>query len=325
MPYRRKWQYRRGRLWLILLLLILVCVLCVFNNLEQPAQQQPDNAGLLFLQPTGGPQITILMPGGEQQTWALEEFLVGVVAAEMPASFSPEALKAQAIAARTYVLSHSLAGGGIQRHSNADICCDSTHCQAWLSGGQMKERWGASFAENYLAIGRAVSETAGLAIFYAGALVETPYCSTCGGSTQSAADVWGKDVPYLQSVPCYWDSHSPRAISTVELSLKEAAGRLSVQPTSLTNMSASYSVGGAISSLTVGAKVLGGQEMRQALGLDSATCQWLIQNERILFTTRGFGHGVGLCQYGADGLAKEGYSAQQILTYYYQGAKVAQY
>lgn len=325
MPYRRRLKRcRRGRPRLLLLLLLLLCGWCLFHAAgNKPPGQPPGSADLPFTPPAGGPEIAVLMPDGTTQAWPLEEFLPGVVAAEMPASFAPEALKAQAIAARTYVLSHSRGSGGLPRHENADICCDSRHCQAWLSGEQLQQRWGEGFAKNYRAISRAVSETDGLAIFYAGSLVETPYCSTCGGRTQAAADVWGQDMPYLQSVPCYWDSHSPRATSVVDLSLEEAARRLAVKTASLAGMNASYSAGGAISSLAVGAKTLSGQEVRQALGLDSAACQWLIQNGRILFSTRGFGHGVGLCQYGADGLAKAGYTAQQILAYYYRGVEIS--
>jgi stage II sporulation protein D len=167
-----------------------------------------------------------------------------------------------------------------------------------------------------------VAETAGLAVCYAGRPVETPYCSTCGGYTQAARDVWGQDIPYLQPVPCRWDAHSPRAESRLLLSLAEAAKRLAVNQSALPAMSASCGAGGALSELKVGEKKYSGLQLRQMLSLPSANCQWLIEGENILFCTRGFGHGVGLCQYGADGMAREGHTAEEILLHYYQGVEI---
>lgn len=318
---RNRRQTRRlGRLALPLLLLL--CGWWLAHAHGPQAEPPPPVAeDPPFTLPAGGPIITVLLPDGECRPMAVEEFLVGVVAAEMPASFAMEALKAQAIAARTYVLAHS-APYGQSRHENADICADSTHCQAYAAPEKLRERWGGDFEQNYHAICQAVEGTAGLAVFYGAELVETPYCSTCGGRTQAARDVWGGDRPYLQSVECRWDGHSPRASATLVLSVEEAARALAVKPAAIRAMSASYTAGGAVAELTLAEKKLSGLELRQILGLDSAACQWLIEGGRILFSTRGFGHGVGLCQYGADGMAKEGFTAEDIITHYYQGVKV---
>jgi len=261
------------------------------------------------------------MPQGEYKNMPLELFLVGVVAAEMPATFAPAALQAQAIAARSYVLSHS-APYGMPRHGQAAVCCDPQHCQAYASTTELQQRWGNQFDEYYEKVERAVADTAGLAICYHGRPVETPYCSTCGGYTQAARDIWGQDIPYLQAVPCYWDANSPRASTTLLLSLTEAARKLAVKPEALATMSASYGAGGAVTELKVGEKQYSGLQIRQMLALPSANCQWLIDGGNILFSTRGFGHGVGLCQYGADGMAEAGYTAQEILLHYYTGVEI---
>lgn len=318
----RSWRKPRRLRRLALIILLILCGIWLVHTWHPPAAAPPLTAGEpSYTWPVDGPEITVLLPDGACQKMPLEEFLVGVVAAEMPAGFAPEALKAQAITARTYVLAHS-ALYGASRHDQADVCCDSTHCQAYASPDNLKARWGGDFEQNNSIIRRAVSETAGQAVFYGAELVETPYCSTCGGRTQAARDVWGADKPYLQSVECRWDGHSPRAAATLVMTLEEAAHKLSVKPAAISVMSASYTAGGAVAQLDLAGKKLSGPELRQALGLDSAACNWLIEGGRIAFSTRGFGHGVGLCQYGADGMAREGYSAAEIILHYYQGVRL---
>ena len=283
--------------------------------------QDEDFGEALLLLPPEGPQVSVLFADGVVRQVGLESFLVGVLAAEMPASFAPEALKAQAIAARTYILRHT-AEFGRPRHANADVCANPDHCQAYLSVDDLRVRWGANFDQHYQAIAQAVAETRGLVLFYDGQLAEALYSSTCGGHTQSAADLWGRDVPYLQAVNCAWDSHAPRFIATLVLGLQEAGVALNVNPYALRSMYATYTMGGAIDRLSVDGRQFSGLELRQALGLNSATVSWLIDGEEILFSTLGFGHGVGLCQYGADCMAQNGYTAADILRHYYQGISI---
>lgn len=274
-----------------------------------------------YLFPSGGPLIKVLAEDGNVMEIGLEEFLVGVLAAEMPATFEPAALEAQTIAARTYIYSH-LEPYGAPRHANATICTDSTHCQAYANEQTLRQRWGNNFATYYDAVCRAVATTKGMVIFYDDQPIEALYCSTCGGRTEAVVDVWGRELPYLQSVECRWDSHAPRYSAAQVLTLAAVADALQVSEASLKAMSADYTAGGAIAQLTVDGKQLSGSELRQALGLNSANVSWLIDGERILISTIGYGHGVGLCQYGADGMAQQGYTAIEILQYYYQGINI---
>ncbi|MBR7113530.1 MAG: SpoIID/LytB domain-containing protein, partial [Firmicutes bacterium] len=154
------------------------------------------------------PRVRLQTEGGTLELDA-EEYLIGVVAAEMPASFSAEALSAQAVAARSYLLSHS-ADYGRPRHAEADVCAESAHCQAYLSEAELRQRWGAEYEARYAKIAEAVAQTRGLVLWYAGAIAEAPFCSACGGSSEAAAELWGGARDYLIAAECRWCAHAPR-------------------------------------------------------------------------------------------------------------------
>ncbi len=271
-----------------------------------------------------GPMITVKQNDGSLKQLSIEQFLIGVVAAEMPASFGLEALKAQAIAARTYIISNSTLFGK-PRHDDADTCTNHAHCQAYSDIETLKARWGADFAKNYQLIFEAIESTAGLVIFYDGELAESPYSSTCGGETEAAHDVWGNAIPYLQSVACAWDSHAPRYSASISLSTSEAANKLDISAIDFSDMQLSYTDGGGIDQAIIGDTVFSGTQLRSAWGLNSTSIDILINQEDLLISTRGYGHGVGLCQYGADGMAKAGYTAEEIISHYYQGVEIVDY
>ncbi|MCL2678108.1 MAG: stage II sporulation protein D [Clostridiales bacterium] len=269
------------------------------------------------------PEIAVLLKSGEVALMPIEEFLVGVVAAEMPASFDEEALKAQAIAARTYILNCSAKGN---RHGDAVVCSSASHCQGFLDLEQMQINWGGNAGLYIEKIKRAVGETAGLVLTYDGVLIDALYHSTCGGRTEKASDYWTADLPYLQSVPCSWDAESPRYRNTTPMPLSRAAELLGVQAADLAGMNTSgLTAGGRPRWLTVGQTTLSCKEVREKLGLFSANFTWEISGQNITWFCSGSGHGVGLCQYGANGMAKRGYKAAQILTHYYTGVKTEKY
>ncbi len=307
--------HRKRRIIAILILAAIICCLIISiyvqNNKEPKPQKLPTVEGQM--------QITILNSEGKEEKIYLEQFLIGVVAAEMPVSFEPEALKAQAIAARTYVLNYT-PPYGTAKHGDAVVCCDSACCQAYSSDQQLRTKWGDNYQQNITKITAAVADTSGKVLTYQGQLALTPYCSTCGGHTESAADCWGNDIAYLQSVPCFWDDAAPRYDGVLTMSTAEAATALGVDKADLNKMAVTaLSDSGRTEQVKIAKKSFTGSEIRKLLGLNSTAFTWLLNKDQIVFFTRGFGHGVGLCQYGANGMAKAGYTAEQILNWYYGG------
>ena len=264
-------------------------------------------------------EISVLFPDGEIRQVALEDFVFQVLAGEMPASFQPEALAAQAIAARTY-----LCGKMLQpKHGEAAVCCDSTCCQAWVDPDSLENKWGEE-AKTYTAkLKAAVADTEGLILVYEGEPAQAFFCSTCGGKTEASGAVWSQDIPYLQPVSCGYCEISPRFAGAKAFSLTECSALLGVAPEALGEMYVNgQTPGGRVDYLTVGEKTYRGTEIRSLLGLNSAAFAWLIRGEEIIWLTLGYGHGVGLCQYGAEGMAMRGYPYPEILLHNYPGCTI---
>jgi stage II sporulation protein D len=263
----------------------------------------------------------------------LEEYLIGVVAAEMPAEFELEALKAQTVAARTYAVKkiRSLGGTGSSKYPEADISSDHNLDQAWISKTEMKTKWGPIGYYNYYGkISKAVEETEGEIILYNKEIIDPVYHSTCGGSTENSEDVWSEAVPYLRSVACDYDKHSNRYSETVEFSLAEAGKMTNTDLTAVTAAANGQkliqilekSPSGRVKQLKFADKLFKGTDFRFSLGLRSTRFTAELKNKNLVITTRGYGHGVGMCQYGADGMAKAGKNYQEILAYYYTGIEL---
>ncbi len=267
-----------------------------------------------------------LHENGEVVTMGLEEYIKGVVAAEMPASFHEEALKAQAVVARTYAVGRMrvFGGRGCSRHPEADVCTDHTHCQAWMSAEAQKAKWGII---NYYRwadkVSSAVEATWGLIILYQHEIIDPVYHSTCGGHTEDSELVWQAALPYLRGVPCPYDTHSPHMKSTVSLPLSEVLQRMNAVSGRTPAVEVlSRSATGRVLSARVGTATYKGTEVRAALGLKSTRFEVTQSADVLTFNATGYGHGVGLCQYGADGMARTGKSFRDIITYYYQGVRV---
>lgn len=262
---------------------------------------------------------------GELMHMPLGEYIVGVVAAEMPAQFHMEALKAQAIVARTYTISRLRAhgGSGCSRHPQADICTDSTHCQAWISKEVAVSSW-PFFRQNayWNKMLKAVSETQGQVVTHQGKLIDATFHSTCGGMTENSEDVWTYQVPYLRSVKCPYCAHSPRMTETIRMSEADVAAKLDESASTIKLEVLSRTESGRIIQIDVGSKILRGLDFRSRLGLRSSRVTWLRENGFITFTTTGYGHAVGLCQYGADGMADQGKTASEILRYYFTDVQI---
>ena len=273
--------------------------------------------------------LNVLVEGKLQQM-DMETYLLGVVRAEMPAAFHEEALKAQTVAARTYVL-HKIAGGGSANHPQADACDDITCCQAYKSQTDAAADWGEHAAEYEEKVRRAVTETDGECVLYEGAPVLAVFHSSSAGTTQDSQSVWSASLPYLQSVetpegedtvPNY---HSTATFSAGELRdlLREALPEtvLEGSPSNwFTNII--QQPGGMVTSLSVGGVEVGGNRLRTILDLRSACFTIAFDGDEVTFSVSGYGHGVGMSQYGANVLAEDGMTYREILKWYYTGTEV---
>ncbi len=267
----------------------------------------------------GEVRLTVQSAAGNLQQMTLESYLVGVVLGEMPASFEPEALKAHAVVARTYTRKR-MSGS---KHSGAAICMDPGCCQAYTDQEDYLEQGGTQAAVDK--VRRAVTDTDGLVLCYGGALIDATYFSCSGGSTEDAVAVWGQDVPYLQAVESPGEEDAPRYSETVTFTAAEFAGKLGItnagDPASWFGP-ATYTEGAGIDTLTIGGKTFGGTELRRLLGLRSTAFAWQVRGKEITITTRGFGHRVGMSQYGAQAMAQAGSGFAEILAHYYQGTSL---
>lgn len=271
---------------------------------------------------------------GKTVEMSLDDYIKGVVAAEMPAEFELEALKAQAVAARTYAVKHMIAfgGKGVPEYPGADVTTDFKQGQAWFSETQLKARWGPFNYERYWSkVSRAVDETHGEILTFNGEPILAAFHSTSGERTASAKEVWGQDYPYLQSVACTWDQKSPRYSESKEIPLAELEQRLGPDAGVMAAVQngngavagiVDLTASGRVDKVRIGSKVFSGVDVREKLELRSANFTVEQKPDKLVFKTIGYGHGVGLCQYGANGMAQEGRDYRKILTYYYTGVEL---
>lgn len=276
------------------------------------------------------------------QDMDLEEYIKGVVAAEMPASFEMEALKAQAVLARTYVLRRVLKGQKLDTHPQAVISTDPQNAQAWSSKEDLQEKWGlVNYLFNWNKISRAVEATAGQVLTYNNELIEALYHANAGGMTEDAANVWGNSVPYLKSVISEYDTEDKKYRQEFKFTWVELDQRLG---TNLQNMIKQapadneitmaetdeglieileFSSTGRILQLRIDGCIFAGTDLRTRLGLPSTKLEITATTGGVEFVSFGNGHGVGMSQYGANGMAQQGKSYSDILLYYYSGVKVS--
>lgn len=258
-------------------------------------------------------------------TMNLEDYILGVVAGEMPTSFHPEALKAQALAARTYTMlrMRQFGGRGCSMHPGAEICTDSTHCQAYRNPEAVKK--------DLDKLKEAVYGTAGEVIVYDNKLIDAVFHSTSGGKTENSEEIWSNRLPYLRSVVSRYEEHSPKYVAQQEISIdnfvqcmKKLDPEVVINKKDIKNeiKVIKRSEGGRITEIKVGNKTFKGMDVRNVLGLNSSNFNFNIGASTILFTVVGNGHGIGMSQYGADGMAKNGSLYRDIVTHYYQGVDI---
>lgn len=311
---RPLWKDILIALWLGMLLPGIVLNASVLIERNSQSQELP----MVQTDPetNSGHTIVLQDPDGTRRTMELDAYLTGVLLAEMPAAFHEEALKAQSVAARTYCRKASATGG---KHHNGSVCTDSVCCQAYMTEEDFLLRGGTR--EDLDKIRQAVRATTGMVLVYEGALIEATYFSSTGGSTEAAAEVWGTDFPYLQAVSSPEEVRIHEVVYTLQEFRKLLGITLSGNsegwfgPVCLTE-------GGGVATMEIGGKVYSGTQLRAILGLKSTIFRINLEGETIRITTRGYGHRVGMSQYGANAMAETGSTWQQILQHYYPGTNI---
>ena len=265
-------------------------------------------------QKDGAPKLRVLMTDGTVAEMPLEEYILGVVLGEMPASFEEEALKAQAVVARTYAFR-------AKHHENADVCPDHTCCQAYCPPAEY-----TGPTSSIEKVRKAVEDTAGEIVTYQGQPIEATYFSCSGGRTEDAVAVWGQAVPYLQAVDSPGEEKAAnylKATSMTAGAFAHAFGGLSGLPSNWIG-EITYTKGGGVDTINIGGTVYKGTQVRQILDLKSTAFVITVVGSSVTITTKGSGHRVGMSQYGADAMAVAGSSCREILMHYYQGAEITQ-
>ncbi len=248
----------------------------------------------------------------------IEEYVIGVVAGEVPASFNIEALKAQAVASRTYALNHA------KNSKNDYDVTDSTQNQVYISYDDMKKKWKDNYEKNLLKVKNAVLSTKGEVVLYQNNLIDALFFSTSNGYTENSENVFSSSKPYLVSVSSSWDkTESPVFNSKSEVSKSEFLFNLGLEKKDniiIENIKKTNT--GRVISLSINGKNFKSNEIKKIFNLKSTSFDIEVLQEKVVFNVSGYGHGVGMSQYGANGMAKDGYNYKDILKHYYQNCEI---
>lgn len=308
--------------WIVPAVLLTAVVSLAGGKKEIPALTEPIVMMESGTEPKteAGLRVSVLGVGETVEEIPLHDYLTSVVLAEMPASFENEALKAQSVVARTYTMR---AMNGAAKHDEADVCTDSSCCQGYVDVEQYLKNGGNR--EDVQRISRLISETEGQVLIYQGKLIEATYFSCSGGMTEDAVAVWGTDVPYLRSVPSPGEEHAAHYTDSTTLKADELESKLDVELSSDPEdwfSDVDYTDSGSVATIEIGGEIFTGSQLRKLLGLRSTAFTVAVQGHQITFHTRGYGHRVGMSQYGADAMAASGSTYDEILAHYYQGAEL---
>ena len=258
----------------------------------------------------------------------IDDYLCNVVSAEMPADYEIEALKAQAVVARTYTIYKI----NNKKHENADICDDSTCCQAWVDKETRFSRWEESKREsNWEKIQKCVQETQGQIITYQNQPINAFFHANSGGKTELPVNVWGgTGLPYLQVAETAGEEGYKQYESEVELTQDELIEKLKTKYSDISIDFSNqedlkileYTDSGRVKTVKFGNHEISGVETRTLLGLKSTNFEISKENDKIKFTVKGYGHGVGMSQTGADAMAKQGKNYKEIINHFYSGVEI---
>lgn len=268
----------------------------------------------------------------------MEKYLEGVVASEMPITFELEALKAQAFAARTYVMNRIQKGSTVSlkkyglTHQLADVT-DTIQHQVYSTDAKLKKQWGTNYKEYKAKIQKAVQETKGQILTYQGKPIYAAFFSTSNGRTENSNEYFSANYPYLVSVDSSWDRSSPKFQREVTYPLTEVLTKLEKHTKKTLDIPVlqagsqmkivKKTTGNRVANIRIGDQIFSGRQVREALGLASSDFTWQQKGSKITFTTYGYGHGVGLSQWGANLMAQTGLKADDIVRHYYQGVQIS--
>ena len=246
----------------------------------------------------------------------IDDYLVGVVSCEMPASFEEEALKAGAVAARTYLLNKL-------ENNNEYVITSTTNDQCYSNAEELKEKWKEDYDKYLSKIQKVVMETHGEYMTYKDEIIKAFYFSTSNGKTENVENVFGEKLDYLVSVNSIYDTNTTQFSRTIEIPKNEFLTKLNLDKSNtieITNVIKNET--NRVDKITINDKVFKGTEVRKLLDLRSTDFEIEINNDNVIISTKGYGHGVGMSQYGANELAKMGYDYEKILKHYYTGIKI---
>lgn len=302
-------------------LLVPVLILQAFGMMK--AENPEHTIGTTGTQPTMPPQQTRTIPvlhnGGETVSMELEEYLVGVILAEMPTSFDAAALEAQAVVARTYAMKRYQE----MRHPDSAVCTDSACCQSFIAIADYLN--GLGYPEDVEIAKDAVLATSGMVLTYEDELAEATYFHSSGGRTEDAVAVWGTVYPYLQATESPGEEQMKHFTAQVfydKPTLELLLGiHLSDSPKSWLGWT-TYTAGGGVDTMIFGGREYTGVQLRKLLNLNSTAFTMEPEEDGVLITTLGKGHRVGMSQCGAQAMALEGATCLQILRHYYPGTRI---
>lgn len=241
----------------------------------------------------------------------LESYVTHVVASEMPTEFEIEALKAQSLAARTYIVQHLL-------YQDDEEITDKVDHQVYKDEQELREQWGEEYQEKMNKLKDAVSATEGEIITYDDHPITAAYFSTGNGYTENSEDYWDEELPYLRSVESPWDEKSPNFLNQEVFTKDEIAQSLNVTISDNDDIEISRTKSNRVDQVELSGKAFTGREVREKLSLPSSDFTIEKENDHFIFTTKGYGHGIGMSQYGANGMAEEGKTYDEIIEYFYQ-------
>ncbi len=312
------------RKWIVIYFLLLflpyvaVLVLGKAGFFEQKKQPSPEPQGYTVTLFRHESATTECLP--------LRDYLWGVLAGEMPASYPEEALKAQVVASYSYLL-HRKETMGMHPDSDfghtGDVCDDPNHCKAYLPPPEAIRRWGQDWYDaSEKKLSDAIESVLGEALLYERTAANTVFHSISGGRTEDAKDVWGAEIPYLKSVDSGWDRTAKGFSSTLTVPIEEFCEKLELRD--CTPGAVTLTEGGSVATIVLGDKTFTGRQLRTLFSLRSTRFTLNIDEKEATFQVAGYGHQVGLSQYGASVLAEKGYNYREILAYYYSGTTLTQ-
>ncbi|MGM8215031.1 stage II sporulation protein D [Bacillaceae bacterium W0354] len=278
-----------------------------------------ENEPITTIEDTEQPSVAVMRSNsGDIENVPLEQYVISVVASEMPADFEIEAIKAQAVAARTYIVQKLM-----QPESEEYDVTDTVTHQVYKNFDELRQIWGVDYSWKMNKITQAVNETKGKILTYNGKPITAAFFSTSNGYTENAEDYWQNEIPYLKSVSSPWDEQSPKYIEQEIFELNEVVQKLGLKQANTLKVSNVVKTdSNRIKEIQINGKKFTGRQVRELLGLRSNDFTIELKGNHAIFTTKGFGHGVGMSQYGANGMAKEGKTFDEIVKHYYQGIDI---